>query len=88
MAHIRYIQVTSTKFLGITVTDNIDWGQHVSEVSAKASQTLGFQRRNLSLAPRETKDMAYKTLVRLKLEYASSVSSPYIISQINQLEKV
>ena len=62
-------QVTSAKYLGITITDNLDWGQHVSYVSTKATQTLGFLRRNLALAPRETKDMAYKTLVRPKLEY-------------------
>ena len=66
-------QVTSAKYLGITITDNLDWGQHVSDVTTKATQTLGFLRRNLALAPGETKDMAYKTLVRPKLEYASPV---------------
>ena len=61
-------QVTSTKYLGITITDNLDWGQHVSEVSTKATQTLDFLRQNLALTPRETKNMAYITLVRPKLE--------------------
>ena len=56
-------QVTSAQYLGITITDKLDWGQDVSEVSTKATQTLGFLRRNLALATRETKDMAYKTLV-------------------------
>ena len=81
-------QVTSAKYLGITITDKLDWGQHVSEVSTKATQTLSFLCQNLALAPRETKDMAYKTLVHLKLEYPSPVWNPYIKSQVNQLEKV
>ena len=29
--------VQSAKYLGITITDNMDWGQHVSEISSKAT---------------------------------------------------
>ena len=57
--------VQSAKYLGITIFDNVDWGQHISEISSKATKTLGFLRRNLALAPRSTKEVAYKTLVRL-----------------------
>ena len=56
--------------------DNLDWGQHMSEISSKASKTLGFLHRNLSFAPQETKEVAYKTLVRPKLEYAAAVWNP------------
>ena len=38
--------VQSEKYLGITITDDMDWGQHVSEISSKATKTLGFLRRN------------------------------------------
>ena len=61
--------VQSANYLGITITDNMDWGQHVSEISSKA---LGFLRRNLAFAPRSTKEVAYKTL----LEYAAPIWSP------------
>ena len=44
-------EVQSAKCLGVTVTDNLGWGQHISEISSEASKTLGFIRRNLSLAP-------------------------------------
>ena len=53
--------VQSAKYLGITITDNMYWGQHVSEISSKASKTLGFLRRTLAFAPRSTKAVAYKT---------------------------
>ena len=80
--------VQLAKCLGITITDNMDWGQHISEISSKATKTLGFLRRNLTFAPRSTKEAAYKTLVRPKFEYASPVWSPYSKLQISQIEKV
>ena len=39
-------------------------------------------------APRSTKEVAYKTLVRPKLEYAAPIWSPHSKLQINQIEKV
>ena len=80
--------VQSAKYLCITITDNMDWGQHVSEIFFKATKTLGFLRRNLAFAPRSTKEVAYKTLVRPKLEYAAPIWSPHSKLQINQIEKV
>ena len=60
----RLEQVQSAKYLGITISDDLDWGQHISEISSEATKTLGFLRRNLAFAPRHTKEVAYKTLVR------------------------
>ena len=57
-------QVRSAKYIGLTITDDLEWGQHISEISCKATKTLGFLRRSLALAPRHTKEVAYKTLVR------------------------
>ena len=78
----------SAKYLGITITDNMDWSQHVSEISSKATKTLGFLHRNLAFAPRSTKEVAYKTLARSKPEYTSPIWSPHSKLQINQIEKV
>ena len=50
--------VQSAKYLGITISDNMDWGQHISEISSKATKTLGFLRRNLAFAPRSTNEVA------------------------------
>ena len=80
--------VQSAKYLGITITENMDWGQHISDISSKAAKTLDFLRRNLSFSPRSAREVAYKTLVRLKLEYVSPIWSPYSKTQIQQVEKV
>ena len=81
----RLEQVQSAKYLGLTITDDLDWGQHISEISAKATKTMGFLRRNLAFAPKE---VAYKTLVRPKLEYAAPIWHPYHETRIGQVEKV
>ena len=77
-----------SKYLGITISDNMDWGQHITEISSKATKTLRFLRRNLAFAPKSTKEVAYKTLVRPKLQYAALIWSPYSKLQINQVVKV
>ena len=79
-------QVRSAKYLRLTVTDDLEWGKHVSEISCKA--TLGFLRRNLALAPRHSKEVAYKTLVRPQLEYAAPIWHPYNETEAKKVEKV
>ena len=69
--------VQSAKHLGITITENMDWGQHISDISSKATKTLGLLRRDLVFATRSTKEIAYKTLVCPKMEYAAPIWSPY-----------
>ena len=70
-------QVQSAKYLEITITDNLEWGQHNSEISSKATKTLGFLRRNLALPPRHTKEVSYQTLVCPQLEYSALTWHPY-----------
>ena len=53
--------IQSAKYLGITISDYMDWGQHIAGISSKATTTLSFLHRNLAFAPRSTKEVAYKT---------------------------
>ena len=85
---VIYDKVRSAKYLGLTITDDLEWGQHISEISCKATKTLGFLRRNLALAPRNTKEVAYKTLVRPQLEYAAPIWHPYNETEKTKVEKV
>ena len=80
--------VQSAKYLGITITGNMDWCQHIFDISSKATKTLGFLRRNLAFALRSTKEVECKTLVCPKLEYAAPIWSPYCKTQIQQAKKV
>ena len=51
-------RVQSAKCLGITISDDLDWGQHISEVSSGAAGALGFLRRGLAFAPGRTGEVA------------------------------
>ena len=65
--------VESIKYLGVTITSDLRWNTHVSNVCTKDNRTLRFLRRNLYSFPQEVKEAAYKGLVRPVLDYGSSV---------------
>ena len=72
----------------VVTYNDLEWGQHVSGISSKATKTLGFLRRNLALAPQHTKEVAYQTLVRPQLEYAAPIWHPYNETETKKVEKV
>ena len=73
------------KYLGVTISKDLKWNTHVSNVRAKANRTVGFLRRNQS---QDVKKTAYKGLVRPILEYASPVWDPHGIEIQEELENV
>ena len=80
--------VSTTKYLGVIIQDNLKWESHISSITNKANKTLGFLRRNLKIGNKKTKETAYKTLVRPLLEYAATVWDPYTASETQAIEKV
>ena len=40
--------VTQAKYLGVTITNNLNWKQHVENITKSANKALGFLRRNLN----------------------------------------
>ena len=79
--------VESIKYLGVTITSDLRWNTHVSNVCTKANRTLGFLRRNLYSCPQEVKEAAYKGLVRPVLDYGSSVWDPPRCSSPGRIRK-
>ncbi len=83
------IQKTSKhKYLGVTINNQLDWQDHVQNITASARSILGVLRRNLSSCSSDVKSKAYQALVRRKLEYASAAWNPYVKQQVNSLEAV
>ena len=76
--------VSSAKYLGVTISEHLSWSTHIDNITKSANQTLGFLKRNIQVK----KSIAYKTLVRPQLEYASTVWSPHTATDIQKVEAV
>ena len=85
---VSLAETSSTTYLGVELSADMKWNTHVKKTAAKGNQMLGVLRRNLKNCPRNLKDLAYKSILRPKLEYASSVWDPYTAENINKLEGV
>ena len=80
--------VTSAKYLGVTITSDLKWSQHINNITTKANSTIGFLKRNLNISNRGIKESSYKSLVRPTLYYASAVWDPYHQTDIKRLDMV
>jgi len=80
--------VKSFKYLGVVITDNLQWDGHIEAITSTAFRTLGMLRRVLFNAPLKVKRVAYLTLCRPILEYACEVWDPFLVKHISQLERV
>jgi len=87
--HGKELNITSKgKYLGITISQNLPWSNHIDNVCRKANNTTAFLSRNLSTCPANIRTKCYTTFVRPQLEYASFVWAPHTQSNINKLESV
>ena len=68
--------VPSAKYLGVTISEDLKWSEHINNITKKANQTLGFLKRSIRVHNKDLKSTAYKTLVRPQLEYVSTVCPP------------
>ena len=84
----RPIEATASHtYLGIGMNNKLSWAKHISNTVSKAKKVLGLLRRNLYSSP-FVKETAYKSLVRPRLEYCSSIWDPYHQEYKNKLESV
>ena len=69
--------VVCSKYLGVSIIEDLTWKKHVDNTAAKASRTLGFLHRNLSDCQKEARSTAYSAMVQLTLDYASTSWDPH-----------
>ncbi len=72
---LKHVEIA--KYLGIKFQEDMRWNHHISDVTGKASRTLGFLKRNLQVSSRQLKTTAYQTLVRPLIEYAPALWDPH-----------
>ena len=80
--------IDHTRYLGVDISSDLNFNHHINRVTANASKSLGFLKRNIKSKHPGIREAAYKTTVRPQVEYASSVWSPYTKKDIHKVEMV
>ena len=55
MEHTSLESVQHTKYLGVTISDDLRWNRHVADITGRANKLLGLLRRNLSKRDRKVR---------------------------------
>ena len=69
----------TSKYLGVSITDNLTLSRHTAITTGKANRVLGFLRRNINDC---------STKVKAIKEHASAALDPHLQKDISQLERV
>lgn len=80
--------VQNYKYLGIMISSNLNWGDHVNFIASKTSRLLGFIRRLVRCNDPQILVKLYSTLCRPILEYGIPAWLPHQTNHINTLEKI
>ena len=80
--------VQNYKHLGVIISSNLKWNDHVNHVASRTSRLLGFIKRIVRCNDPAILSRLYKTLCRPIIEYGAPAWLPYQQSHINRLEKV
>ena len=79
-------EVETFKYLGVLITNNLSWSDHITGVCRKARQILGLLYRKFYMdSPADT---LYLSLVCPHLEYAAQLWDPYAQKDFYKLESV
>ena len=79
--------VDSHCYLGIHLSNTLNWTVRTKVTSSKAQQTLGVIRRSLNKCSTHIKAVAYTSSVRPILEYASAAWDPHSQNNIINTRK-
>ena len=80
--------VSSARYMGVDISSNLSWNTHVDRITANANRSLGFIKRNIKTKSPQIREMAYQSLVRPQMEYASAVWDPHTIDKAHKVEMV
>ena len=77
-------EVKDAKYLGVTVSDDLEWTKHTDVITSKANSKLSF----LKGCPEKLRETAYFSLARSSIEYSVTVWHPRQKYSSDKLEMV
>lgn len=83
-------RVTETKFLGVSIHENLKWNTHINYVCSKVAMSTGVIKRLSCVFPKKILLLLYNALILPMISYANIVwGSPYnsSITNIHILQK-
>ena len=80
--------VSSARYLGVNIFSNLIWNTHEDRITANANMSLWYIKRNIKTKSPQIREMAYQSLVRPQLEYASAVWDPRTKDKTQKVEMV
>ena len=87
--HYKMLETSDTsRYLGVSITDNLTWSRYKAITAGKANRVLAFLRRNINGCSTKAKAVSYTTMVRPIMEHASAAWDPRLQKDISQLERV
>ena len=87
--HNKMLETSDTsRYLGVSITNNLTWSRHTAITAGKANGVLGFLLRNINDCSTKVKAISYTTMVRPIMEHASTAWDPHLQKDISQLERV
>ena len=79
-------QLSSAECLGVSISTNLNFNNHINRITSSANKSLGFIKQNIRHKHHSVCEASYKTIVRPQLEYGSTVWSPYTQSYSYKIE--
>ena len=81
--------IPTFKYLGILISSDLSWSQHIQEVCSKARKIIGLiYRRYYQHTDSSTLLQLYISLVRPHVEYAAPVWDPHAVQDIQSIESL
>ena len=86
--NVELESASAANYLEVTISEDRSWSSHIDNTTKKANQTLRFLKRNIRVHHKDLKSVAYETLVRPQLVYASTAWYPHLVKDMNKVEAV
>ena len=88
LQHLKVPLVKDAKYLGVTISEDLTWANHIPSTMNKANSTLGFLWRNPKHCPGDLNSTSYVSQVRSLLEYAATLWDPWHVGEIKAREMI